>query len=407
VKVAYFFLRFPVSTQTFLQREVAGVAAHGVPLEVHSIFADHSIGSYQTPPGVSLKFFPPWQILRLPFALWHESRQRPALLHQGWAWLRRHRPDTFEKWFMTLWGAAYAVCQAESFRQSDVTHFHGAWATAPATAAAILSYLTGRPFSFGAHAYDVYRHSGDPFLVPKLLSARFVHTTTEQNIRHFQSLLGDRAPQVKLVLSRRGLDFLPEPFHRPSHRASIHLLSVARLVEKKGHLFQIRAARLLKDRGLAFHLKIIGNGPLRNRLQQEIDQAGLTPEITLVGAQNVAQVREAYRDADIFWHTGIVDAEGDRDGLPNVIPEAFAFALPVISCAEAGATEAVHHEKTGLVVSEITAQNLAAAVEHLAQHPDLRQTLGENGRAWVEENFLAVKNSKILAEAFRSGPPGL
>jgi glycosyltransferase involved in cell wall biosynthesis len=400
VKVAYFFLRFPVSTQTFLQREVAGVAAHGVPLEVHSILADHSIGSYQTPPGVTLKFFRPWQILRLPFALWHESRQHPDLFHQGWTWLCRHRPDTFEKWFMTLWGAAYAVCQAESFRRSDITHFHGAWATAPATAAAILSYLTGRPFSFGAHAYDVYRHNGDPFLKPKLLAAHFVHTTTEQNIRHFQSLLGDRATQVNIVLSRRGLDFLPEPFHRPSNRGPIHLLSVARLVEKKGHLFQIGAARLLKNRGLSFHLKIVGDGPLRAALQHEIDEAGLRSEITLVGAQNIAQIREAYREADIFWHTGIVDAEGDRDGLPNVIPEAFAFGLPVISCAEPGATEAVHHEKTGLVVTEITAENLAQAVKRLAHDPILRQTLGQNGRAWVEENFLAVKNSKILAQAF-------
>lgn len=400
MKVAYLFLRYPVSTQTFLQREVAGVTAHGIPLEVHSLFATHSPGSYQPPPGVALRFFKPLQIFALLLALPRELIRRPDLLARGLHALSRHLPDTAEKWFHTLWGAAYAICTAEKFRRSDITHFHGAWATAPATAAAILSHLTGRPFSFGAHAYDVYRHGGDPFLVPKLLAASFVHTTTEQNIRTFRQRLGPAADRARILLSRRGLDFLPPPLTRPAKTNNIRLLSVARLVEKKGHVHQIAACARLKARGIRFHLKIAGDGPLQSALQHQIDAAGLTAHITLLGAQTVAQVREAYAWADLFWHTGIVDAEGDRDGLPNVIPEAFAFQLPVISCDKAGAAEAVHHEQTGLLVANLATPALADAVERLTRDPDLRLRLGQAGRAWVQSNFLAVNNSKLLAEAY-------
>lgn len=294
MKVAYLFLRYPVSTQTFLQREVAGVSAHGIHLEVHSLFATHSPGTYQPPPGVTLHFFKPLRALSLLWALPRELALRPDLLARGLHYLSRHVPDTAEKWFHTLWGAAYAVCTAQKFRRSDITHVHGAWATAPATAAAILAHLTGRPFSFGAHAYDVYRHGGDPFLVPKLLAAAFVHTTTEKNIRTLRQRLAIHADHARILLSRRGLDYLPPPVQRSPKTNDIHLLSVARLVEKKGHVHQIAACARLKTRGIRFHLKIAGDGPLRIALQQQIDAAGLTADITLLGAQTVAQIRECY-----------------------------------------------------------------------------------------------------------------
>jgi colanic acid/amylovoran biosynthesis glycosyltransferase len=405
MKVAYFFLRFPVSTQTFLQREVAGVSAHGIPLDVHSLLSTPVPPTYQLPLGVTLHPFKPLRALSLLWALPRELAHRPDLLARGLHYLSRHVPDTAEKWFHTLWGATYAVCTAEKFRRSDITHFHGAWATAPATAAAILSHLTGRPFSFGAHAYDVYRHGGDPFLVPKLLAASFVHTTTEQNIRTFRTRLGSRADRAHILLSRRGLDYLPPVIDRAPKTNDIHLLSVARLVEKKGHVHQIAACARLKARGIRFHLKIAGDGPLQAALQQQIDAAGLTADITLLGAQTIPQVRECYAWADIFWHTGIVDAEGDRDGLPNVIPEAFAFQLAVISCNEAGAAEAVHPEQTGLIVRDLASPALTDAVARLTRDPALRHRLGQSGRAWVNSNFLAVNNSKLIAEAFRTASP--
>jgi len=124
------------------------------------------------------------------------------------------------------------------------------------------------------------------------------------------------------------------------------------------------------------------------------------------GATTPEGVDEACRWADIFWHTGVVDAEGDRDGLPNVIPEAFAHSLPVIASNLPGNAEAVTDGVTGLLVDVTNPKQLAQAVKRLAEDAALRNKLGEHGRRWVEENYLISSNAKILARAFeQAGRP--
>ena len=122
--------------------------------------------------------------------------------------------------------------------------------------------------------------------------------------------------------------------------------------------------------------------------------------IELAGEREPREVTAAYAWADVFWHTGIVDSQGDRDGLPNVVPEALAHALPVISSAAGGAAEAIHDGQTGLLVDPHDTVGLADAIERLSRDPALCHRLGLGGRAWVEENFLAEKNTLILARAF-------
>ena len=135
-------------------------------------------------------------------------------------------------------------------------------------------------------------------------------------------------------------------------------------------------------------------------MQARVAAAGLSGSIELAGEREPREVTEAYAWADVFWHTGIVDSQGDRDGLPNVVPEALAHALPVISSAAGGAAEAIHDGETGLLVNPQDTVALAEAIERLARDPILCRRLGTDGRAWVEENFLAEKNTLILARAF-------
>lgn len=411
MKVAYFVMRYPWRSQTFIAREMRSVCGHGVAVEVHPIW-DWRLRPPAAPPedgaaGLKLVRVSPWRILlgAAP-ALWREwRRDRGELFRRGWAMLRQHRPRTFEGWLHTLWGALFALVRADEFRRrGEVAHFHAAWATAPATAAWTLGALTGRPWSFGAHAYDLHRSGGDPLLTAKLRAAAFVHTSTLSNVTFLETHFpGRRAP---VVLARRGLEKLglrglPRPRRALEPHAGPHVLSVGRLVEKKGHLHQIAACQELRRRGQPFRLRIVGDGPLRPDLERAIRAAELDDCVELAGALEPFEVGRAYDWAHIFWHTGVVDREGDRDGLPNVIPEAFAHALPVISSAVGGAGEAVFHEKTGLIVEPTDPRALADAIERLTHDGALRQWLGAAGRAWVEENFLAEKNTARLAEAFR------
>ena len=194
--------------------------------------------------------------------------------------------------------------------------------------------------------------------------------------------------------------------------ATLHLLSVGRLVEKKGQLHQIDACAELARRGRLFRLRIVGEGPLRGALEARIAAAGLAGSIRLDGERPPDEIWDAYAWADVFWHTGIVDSQGDRDGLPNVIPEAMACGLPVISSTAGGAGEAVCDGVTGLIVADPSkVAALADAAGRLADDATLRANFGAAGRKWVEENFLAEVNTRRLAEAFaaaldcRAGAP--
>ena len=108
-----------------------------------------------------------------------------------------------------------------------------------------------------------------------------------------------------------------------------------------------------------------------------------------------------YRWADIVIHSGVVDRSGDRDGLPNVVPEAMSHALAVIVSASPGVTEAVEHEFSGLHFEPGDACALADAIERLVSDDALRLNLGRRARAWVEEHFVLSRNTAVLARAMR------
>ena len=150
-----------------------------------------------------------------------------------------------------------------------------------------------------------------------------------------------QVPPERIKLIRRGLSHWPrrESFECV-HPNRIELLSVGRLVEKKGYFHQLElAARLVKE-GVSFRLKIIGAGPLSQLLEKERDRMGLKEKVVFCGAQNEDQTREAFLQCDAFLFTGIIAGNGDRDGIPNVIPEALAAGCLVLASDNAGASEA-------------------------------------------------------------------
>ncbi len=393
-RVAYFVMRYPALTQTFLDREMRGLIANGFEVEVHPVW---DFGNRLVPEPGGPRVVRPAFLSLLGRALL-EAARHPGLVWRGVRAIFRHRPRFAEGWFMCLWGGVCALGQAAELRRAPVDWLHGAWATAPATVALSLALLLDRPFSFGAHAYDLHRHGGDPLLPLKLQRARFVHTTTASNVEVLRERFS--AATAEIVLARRGLPELPpEPIRTEEdwRTRPVRLLSVGRLVEKKGQHFQLALLAELNRRSLPAELTIIGEGPLRNALETQARALGVNA--IFAGALAQEEVQRAYAAADIFLHTGIVDAEGDRDGLPNVVPEAMAAGVCVISSPGGGAAEAIVHEATGLIADPRDPAALAAAVERLRENPPLRIGLRRAARAWVEENFLASRNAGRIGAA--------
>ena len=402
MRVAYFVMRYPLLTETFLDREMRGLIAHGIAVEVHPLW-DWGNRRRAMPGGARVVRHSFVGILASALL---ETCRHPDLVWRGARALARHRPGGAESWFMALWGGIFALGVARDFRSraehgDGVDWLHGAWATAPATAALGLSRLLDMSFSFGAQAYDLYRHGGDPLLPLKLRRARFVHTTTRTNLEHIMKRFPDRSAEILLV--RRGLPELP-PLREKTEFGSpeVSLLSVGRLVEKKGQVHQLAACAELQRRGIRFRLRIVGEGPERRQLEERIRALGLSASVELSGAQPECAVQRAYDAADIFLHTGIIDAAGDRDGLPNVIPEAMSRGVCVITSPGGGAAEAIAHEVTGLTADPANPVALADAIVRLLSDASLRAKLRAHAHRWVAENFLAAANTARLASAFRA-----
>ncbi|MBE2213631.1 MAG: glycosyltransferase [Opitutaceae bacterium] len=395
LRVAYFFTRFPHPTETFLQREVRGMWRLGLKPQIHSFHAGAPIFD-----GQPVRQFSKLRLFALPWFVALEWWRRPrvvaefaALLFTGWSrdWLN---------YWENLYGAGVGVILASQLRRSGIQHVHAAWASLPAMAAWVVARLNDITFSTGAHAYDLFEHGGDWFLREKCAAAAFVHTSTEAGRRR---LLGLGVPEDRVVLARRGLDRFPEWRPLRSGRRPLRVVCVARLVEKKGLLRQVGIYRHLLACGVDLEVRIIGDGPLRERLARETAAPGVRGAVVLTGHLDQPAVWSELARADVLVHTGVVTASGDRDGLPNVVPEAMAAGVLVVTARGEGVMEAISHERTGLVCDLDRPEEWHGAFVRLRDDDVLADRLRTAARAWVEEHFDAGRNAgRILARFARA-----
>jgi glycosyltransferase involved in cell wall biosynthesis len=192
----------------------------------------------------------------------------------------------------------------------------------------------------------------------------------------------------------------PTPDHRPL------IMSVGRLVEKKGFPDLLRACALLKERGYYFRCAIYGEGPLRGELAALIAQHGLGDMVELPGAVAQSELVPVFQRTSIFALTPFVTEDGDRDGVPNVLVEAMACGVPVVATAISGIPELVVHEQNGLLVAPHDPVAIADALAVLLDDDARRTQLGAAARSTVVEHFDLRAAARELAALFeRALPP--
>ena len=273
---------------------------------------------------------------------------------------------------------------APSLRRAGVEHVHAHFASTPTSVTVQLHELTGVPFSFTAHAKDIFHESVDPkYVKRKLELARFTVTVSDYN-RDYLGALCERADLVRIY---NGLDL--ERFAADSaERAEPPLvLGVGRLIEKKGFADLVQACALLRRGGLRLRCLIIGKGPLRSQLQELIASLRLDDAVELAGALPREQLLQLYRQASVLAAPSVICPDGNRDGLPTVLVEAMALGIPVVATRVAGIPELVAHEHTGLLVRQQDPEELAGAIERLITDPALSADLARAGRGLVEREF--------------------
>jgi glycosyltransferase involved in cell wall biosynthesis len=392
--IALLFTTFPKTSETFLQRDVAALQAKGLRLKLYSLWGGG--GEFR---GLPVQSFPKWRLIPLfLFIIPWNCLRRPRLVRDLFEGvLTRGAPSWLNFWENML-GAGFAGCYYRQLRRDPPALVHGAWAGAPATAAWVLWRMFGWHYSTGAHAYDIYEHGGDWWLREKLQHARFIHTSTEMGRRE---LMARGIPPAKIICIRRGLGTFPvcKPL-RPGRRP-LRVLCIARLVPKKGLHHQLRIYAALQEAGLEFEARIIGDGPLRASLPAAAEKLGVAPRVRFLGQQEQAEVWTQLGWADVLLHTGVVAASGDRDGLPNVVPEAMSAGVLVVTSLTSATTEAIQHEVTGLTAEVDSPEAWVSALRRLSEDDQLAETLRRAARRWVEENYDAHRNTARLVECFQ------
>lgn len=364
--------RFPKLSETFILNEILSLEAAGLDLEIRTLFAPSDefvnpdadkvrAGICELRPGsirASFSAAPLTTLRALAVAVLAAGAGAPALLRE-------------------------AIGLAADVKAARARLIYAHFIDRPATIARIASFLSGTPFAISAHAKDIYTSSRRR-LALNLNAAAFTTTCSDCNAAHLSAI----APGANIVRRYHGFDpdlFAADTTNRGEGAPTI--LSVGRLRSKKGHDTLIEACAILRQRSVNVRCLIVGYGPEEARLRSMIAERGLDHDILLLGKLPHGEIVRLMAEAAVFALPCRIDEDGDRDGVPNVILEAMASALPVVATDISGVPEAVRHEATGLLVQPDDSMALADALVRILSDRSASADMGRRGRDFVREKF--------------------
>ena len=401
VRVGYVLKMYPRFSETFIVNEVLATEAAATHVEIFSLR-----------PPVDGRFHESLAQVRAPVTYLRHSGLRAG---DVWSALTAARgelpalPGCLDELLAApVVDAMQALELARAVRARGITHLHAHFASVATTVARLASLLTGVPFSFTAHAKDIFHESVDPRDVArKLADASAVVTVSDYNLAFLRGTYGAAAAGVQRVYN--GLDLQRFAYRSPADRPPV-VAAVGRLVEKKGFVDLVDAVDLLVAEGRTLQVDLVGTGPLEDALREQIRRRGLGDVVRMHGALPQGEVRKVVSRAAAFAAPCVVGSDGNRDGLPTVLLEAMALGTPCVATPVTGIPEVLVDHRTGLLVPESDPVRLAAALARLLDDSALRVRLAEQARALMEAEFDVVRAAAAMRRVFeheRADAPAL
>jgi colanic acid/amylovoran biosynthesis glycosyltransferase len=384
-RLGYLFERFPSFTQTFCAREIAELYRQGVRPPVFSIRRPKD----DRPLGIPLKNIP---IFYLPDTNSLEFKLKTKLispqLTKAWSGSGDLRDKSrFRE----------AVYLGSKLRKAGVAHLHVHFAGLASRTAWWIKRLFGIPYSFTGHANDIFCPKPDQRTTLKDLidAASFVVTVSDYSAGRLRRDF----PNAKIFRVYNGLDL--SLFRRATPKTDpLKMISVGRLIEKKGFPYLIEACAQLRTHETPFTCEIVGDGPDREQLEQLIRSLNLKGQVRLLGPKTQPEIIELLAQSSLFVFPAIHDRSGDTDNLPTVLIEAMASGLPIVATNIAGIPEIVRPEVNGLLIPEKNSSELGIAIQKLQTHPEQLQEYGAKSVSLAEKHFSLSNTVAQLAQIF-------
>lgn len=390
-RIAYVLKRYPRFSETFVVNEILAHEAAGFELDIFAL----------RPPADS-RFQPDIARVKAEVSYLRSGSIRAGQLWQQLTPFLECRNEAVFELGAALDTNGEEVCQAlelaQAVQRRGITHLHAHFGTSATTVARMASLLTGVPYTFTAHAKDIFHEYVDAnALEQKIADAARVVTVSQFNVDHVAAAYPEHAD--KMVRIYNGLPLERYPLRTDAPREPL-VLAVGRLVEKKGFDDLITACGTLRDRGIGFRCEIVGGGDLHETLERQIDRLELGARVQLTGSLPLDQVAERMRRAAVLAAPCITASTGDRDGLPTVLLEAMATGTPCVATDVTGIPEVIRDGETGILLPERQPSLLADALATVLAAPSLGRKFALAARQLIEQSFDVQRNAQQLRQVF-------
>lgn len=403
--LAYILKGYPRISETFISNEILlleqlGFSIHLIPMRhPRENFCHDSVKQIKAPvdylPTEILQEFPRLLLPNILQAAKQPEKYREGLLQAAKKFRKSRKMATIKH----LLQAGYLTNNILS-KHPDIQHLHGHFAHSPTSVTMFSSLLSGLPFSFTAHAKDIYTAKPD-HLQEKVAAAKFAVTCTQHNAEYLKQLAKGSDTTIHTIYHGIDTELFNSKGANLTPSAPYRIMTVARMTEKKGLPTIYKALAILKDKGIAFQHTLIGDGDDRQQIVELLSELQLNDCCTLAGTKTHDQVLETFKESDLFILGCQIAESGDRDGIPNVIVESLAMGVPALATNVSAIPEILEHEKTGLVVPPLEPETMAENILRFLTDTELRKTCINTGQKVVRSGFNNYDWTVKLAETYR------
>jgi len=392
-RIGYLLRMYPRFSQTFVVNEILELERQGLDVRILSLRRPTDGIFHESISRIKARAYyipeSPRESVRksVRIHLDHALRAPGAYLRTAHRWIRFHSVSVGD-----LVQAGHVVTWARKHR---IDHLHVHFGTSEATVAMLARMMGGPTYSMTLHAFDIFRDNVDRrLLAEKINTSAFTVTVSQFNRRFIE----EKVPGVDMSRVRvnyNGIDL--ERFEdRGQPREPGLVFGVGRLVEKKGFIHLVKAAAILRDRGVDFQCEIAGDGPETDAIKMAVKEFKLRDRVRLLGPMGQHGVAERMNRASCFALPCVAARDGNIDALPTVLLESLAAGCPSISTRLSGIPEIIEDNVSGVLADPGDPESLADAIEYVLRNQPVAASMARAGRRRAEELFDVKKNVALM-----------